>query len=163
MADCATWWFDHVGHTYMYAVAVRGEDARMQAQEVDKLAEGAEEWGKLLDMPQASKAMGEHVAAVKYLIDAAFTKDHNAVDMAVEALLVNAKQQANLYMDEIRDFPLSEFDRLFTTHLTATGGYVLALAAGDIPDFRANYNNVVQNRNQLARFWGLLCLRMRRS
>lgn len=162
MPDCATWWFDHVGHTYMYAVATKGEDARMQAQEVEKLAEEADEWGKLLELPQAGRLMNEHVAAVKYLIDAAFVKDSNGVDLAVEALLTNAKQQADLYVDELRDFPLQDFDRLFTTHLTATGGYVLALAAGDISDFKKNYATVIQNRNQLARFWGLLCLRLKR-
>lgn len=162
MADCATWWFDHVGHTYMYVIATKGEDARMQAQEVEKLSEGAQEWGKLLGSPEAGRLMAQHVSAVKYLVDSAFVKDGDGVDLAVEGLLVNAKQQADVYKDEMREFPLQEFDRLFTTHLTSTGSYILALASGDIADFKKNYATVIQNRNQLARFWGLLCLRLKR-
>lgn len=162
MPDCATWWFDHVGETYMYVVATKGNDAQMQANAVGKLSEGAEKWGDLLDIPEAGKLMGEHVVAVKYLADGAFVKDQNAIDTAIEALLVNAKQQADVYVENIRDFPLEEFDKLFTVHITATGGYVLALASGDISDFRKNYNTVIQNRNQLARFWGLLCMRLRK-
>jgi hypothetical protein len=162
MADCATWWFDHVGHTYMYVIATKGEDARMQAQEVEKLVEGANEWGRLLGSPEAGRLMGLHVAAAKYLVDSAFSKDSNAVDLAIEGLLVNAKEQADLYLQELRDFPVDEFQKLFTTHLTATGSYILSLAAGDVADFKRQYATVIQNRNQLARFWGLICLRLKR-
>lgn len=162
MADCATWWFDHVGHTYMYVIAAKNGDERMQAQAVEKLVDGAEEWGKLQGSQEAGKLMAEHVAGVKHLADSAFLHDQNGMDISVESLLVNAKQQADVYVREIRDFPLDEFDRLFTTHLTATGGYTLALASGDISDFRAQYNTVIQNRNKLARFWGLLCMKMKR-
>jgi hypothetical protein len=146
----------------MYVVATRGEDPSMQASAVEKLVDGAEEWGSLLKNQEAGKLMTEHVSAVKYLIDSAFAKDQNGIDLAVEATLVNAKQQADLYVQEIRDFQLEEFDRLFTTHITATGGYILALASGDVSDFRKNYADVIKNRNQLARFWGLLCMRMKR-
>jgi hypothetical protein len=162
MGDCATWWFDHVGHTYMYVIATKNGDERMQNQAVEKLVAGAEEWGKLLGSPEAGKLMGEHVAGAKHLADSAFAKDQNGIDLAVESLLVNAKQQADLYVREMRDFPLDEFDRLFTTHLTATGGYILALAAGDISDFRTKYSETLQNRNRLARFWGLLCMKLKR-
>lgn len=162
MGDCATWWFDHVGHTYMYVVATKGGDERLQAQEAAKLLEGAEEWGRLLGNEEVGKLMAQHVLGVKNLTDAAFSKDQSGIDIAVETLLVNAKQQADVYVQEIRDFPLDSFDKLFTTHLAATGGYILALASGDIGDFKSNYNTVIQNRNNLARFWGLLCLRMKK-
>lgn len=162
MPDCATWWFDHVGETYTYVVATKGGDAGLQEKAVEKLMEGAETWGDLLDIPEAGKLMGEHVAAVKYLVDYAFGKNQDAIDVAVEAVLVNAKQQADLYAQTIRDFPLGDFDKLFTVHITATGGYALALAAADVSDFKKNYNTVIQNRNQMARFWGLLCMRMRK-
>lgn len=162
MADCAVWWFDHVGHTYMYVVATKGEDPRMQVSAVEKLVEGAEEWGKLLGSPESGRLMATHVGAVKSLADSAFARDQEGIDLAVETLLVNAKEQADVYVQEIRDFPLQDFDRLFTTHITTTGGYILALAAGDAGDFRKNYADVIQNRNQLARFWGLLCMRLKR-
>lgn len=161
MGDCATWWFDHVGHTYMYVIATKGGDERMQAQAVEKLIAGTEEWGKLLGNVDSGKLMAEHVVGVKNLADAAFAKDQNGIDISVESLLVNAKQQADHYVQTMRDFPVDEFDKLFTTHLTATGGYILALASGDIGDFHKNYNTVIQNRNNLARFWGLLCLRLK--
>lgn len=157
MSDCATWWFDHVGETYMYVAATKAGDERMQAGAVDKLVEGAGKWGDLLGIPEAGKLMGEHVSAVKVLADGAFTKDQDAVDLSVETLLINARHQADLYAINLDGFPTEEFGRLFVTHITSTGGYVLALAAGDVPDFKSNYNTVIQNRNQLARFWWLVC------
>jgi hypothetical protein len=157
--DCATWWFDHVGETYMYVLAVKNGDERLQRTAVEKLVDGAEKWGDLLDIPYAGKLMGDHVSAVKVLVDSAFLKDQEGIDLAVEGVLLNAKEQADLYGMEISGFPLDEFDKLFTTHITATGGYVLALSSGDISDFKKNYAMVIQNRNQLARFWGLLCMR----
>jgi len=162
MADCATWWFDHVGETYMYVAATNQKDARMQANAVNKLVEGAEEWGDLLKIPDATRLMNQHIALVKQLTDAAFAKDQGTVDAAVEALILNANDQTRLYESEIPGFPKQEFEKLFLTHVTATGGYILALASGDMADFKKNYAMVIQDRNQLARFWGRLCLILRR-
>jgi len=162
MADCATWWFDHVGETYMYVAATNQKDARMQANAVNKLVEGAEEWGDLLKIPDATRLMNQHIALVKQLTDAAFAKDQGTVDAAVEALILNANDQTRLYESEIPGFPKQEFEKLFLTHVTATGGYILALASGDMTDFKKNYAMVIQDRNQLARFWGRLCLILRR-
>jgi len=162
MADCATWWFDHVGETYMYVAATNQKDARMQANAVNKLVEGAEEWGDLLKIPDATRLMNQHIALVKQLTDAAFAKDQGTVDAAVEALILNANDQTRLYESEIPGFPKQEFEKLFLTHVTATGGYILALASGDMADFKKNYATVIQDRNQLARFWGRLCLILRR-
>lgn len=162
MADCATWWFDHVGETYMYVAATKQNDPRMQANAVNKLVEGAEEWGDLLRIPDATRLMNQHIALVKQLTDAAFAKDQGTVDAAVEALILNANDQTRLYESEIPGFPKQEFEKLFLTHVTATGGYILALASGDMADFKKNYATVIQDRNQLARFWGRLCLILRR-
>lgn len=162
MADCATWWFDHVGETYMYVVATKQQEPRMQANAVEKLVDGADEWGSLLKIEDAGKLMSNHVALVKQLADAAFAKEQGKVDEAVENLIVNAGQQTMLYEEEIPGFPKAEWEKLFLTHLSATGGYVLALASGDMADFKRNYNTVITNRNNLARFWGRLCLILRR-
>ncbi len=162
MADCATWWFDHVGETYMYVAATNQKDARMQANAVNKLVAGTEEWGDLLRIPAAAQLMAQHVALVKQLTDAAFAKDQGTVDAAVEALILNVNHQSRLYQSEIPGFPKDEFEKLFMTHVTATGGYILALASGDMADFKKNYATVIQDRNQLARFWGRLCLILRR-
>ncbi len=162
MADCATWWFDHVGETYMYVVATRQQDARMQANAVNKLVEGAEEWGNLLKIEHAGVLMNQHVALVKQLTDAAFAQDKGTVDASVEALILNANDQTRLYESMIPGFPKEEFEKLFMTHVTATGGYILALASGDSADFQKNWKTVVDDRNQLARFWGRLCLILRR-
>jgi hypothetical protein len=162
MADCATWWFDHVGETYMYVVATRQGDQRMQTNAVDKLVDGAEEWGSLLKIENASKLMNNHVALVKQLTDAAFAKEQAKVDEVVEALIANAGQQTMVYENDIPGFPKEEWEKLFLTHLTSTGGYILALSSGDTADFRKNYNTVIANRNNLARFWGRLCLILRR-
>lgn len=162
MADCATWWFDHVGETYMYVAATNQKDQRMQANAVNKLVAGTEEWGDLLKIPAAAQLMNQHVALVKQLTDAAFAKDQGTVDAAVEALILNANHQTRLYESEIPGFPKDEFEKLFMTHVTATGGYILALASGDMADFKKNYTTVIQDRNALARFWGRLCLILRR-
>jgi len=162
MADCATWWFDHVGETYMYVAATNQKDARMQANAVNKLVEGAEEWGDLLKIPDATRLMNQHIALVKQLTDAAFAKDQGTVDAAVEALILNANDQTRLYESEIPGFPKQEFEKLFLTHVTAIGGYSLALASGDMADLKKNYAMGIQDRNQLARFWGRLCLILRR-
>jgi hypothetical protein len=150
MADCATWWFDHVGETYMYVAATRQGDARMQANAVNKLIEGTEEWGDLLKIEDAGRLMQNH------------GKDQGTVDAAVEALILNANDQTRLYESEIPGFPKEDWEKLFLTHLTSTGGYILALAAGDVKDFKKNYDQAISNRNGLARFWGRLCLILRR-
>jgi len=158
MADCATWWLDHTGETYMYVAATKQKDPRLQGNAVTKLVDGATEWGELLGLPQAGKLMSEHVALVKHVTDLAFAGEAGSVDPYVEALLENVRQQADLYEKTIPGFPRADFEKLFTTHVTSTGGYILALASRDMPDFQKNYNNMVQNRNQLAKFWGRICL-----
>lgn len=162
MADCATWWLDHTGETYMYVAATKQGDPRLQGNAVAKLVEGATEWGELLNIPQAGRLMSEHVALVKQVTDLAFAGDAGSVDPYVEALLANVHQQAELYEKTIPGFPKAEWEKLFTNHVTSTGGYILALASKDMPDFQKNYNNMVQNRNQLARFWGRICLILKR-
>lgn len=162
MADCATWWLDHTGETYMYVAATKRGDARMQGNAVAKLVDGTVEWGELLGLPQAGRLMGEHVALVKEVTDRAFAGQAETVDPFVEALLTNVHQQAELYEKNIPGFPRQEFEKLFTTHVTSTGGYILALASNDMPDFQKKYNDMIQNRNQLARFWGRICLILKR-
>lgn len=162
MADCATWWFDHVGETYIYVTATKQADVRMQAGAVDKLIKGAQEWEDLLKIDDAAHLMGDHVKLVKQLTDAAFIGDQATADASVEGLLRNAEQQSDLYESEIPGFPREDWEKLFTTHITSTGGYILALASGDIPDFKKNFAVTINNRNQLARFWGRLCLILKR-
>lgn len=146
----------------MYVIATRQGDPRMQANAVEKLVDGADEWGTLLKIEDAGKLMNNHVALVKQLTDAAFTQDQAKADEAVDALIVNVGQQKMLYEEEIPGFPKEEFEKLFLTHVTATGGYILALASGDMADFKKNYAVVIDDRNKLARFWGRLCLILRR-
>lgn len=158
MADCASWWFDHVGETYIYVIGVRNKDQAIQGAAVAKLVAGADAWGELLRSPDAGALMGVHVGAAKALADAAFAQDQAGIDQAVDALLSNAAEQAEFYAASIPGFPKAEFERLFTAHISATGGYILALASRDGPDFSKNYAATLANRNELARFWAKICL-----
>lgn len=160
--DCSSWWFDHVGETYIYVLATRAANTSTQEGEVAKLIEGASEWGGLIGVPDASELMTLHVAGAKMLADTAFAHDQNGVDEAVDSLLANLDKQSDLYEEKIPGFRTEEWRRLFSLHLTATGGYILALAAGDMEDFRTKYNQVIQNRNDLARFWLRVCMQPRR-
>lgn len=160
--DCSSWWFDHVGDTYIYVLATRAGDASTQQTEVEKLLGGSSAWGGLIGVPEASALMTEHTAGAKALADAAFTHDQEGVNGAVDSLLSNLEDQSDLYEEKIGSFPGEEWRKLFSTHITATGGYILALAAGDMADFKAKYNQVIQNRNDLARFWGRICMQSRR-
>lgn len=146
----------------MYVAATRQHDPRMQATAVEKLVDGAEKWGALLKIEEAGRLIGEHVTLVKQLTDAAFAGDQGTADSMVEALIANAGDQTALYEAEIKGFPKEEWEKLFMTHITSTGGYILALSAGDALDFNKNYRLTVENRNQLARLWGRLCLILRR-
>lgn len=157
--DCATWWIDHVTATYLYVTAVRTKDAREQENQVEKLVEGATSWGKLIGVPEATPLMMEHVGAVKALVDAAFAGDMGTVDQAVNVLMANVEQQTALYASKIANFPATEWKNLFTKHVASTGGYVLALAAGDAEAFRKDYGIVIADRNALARMWTIICMR----
>ncbi len=160
--DCASWWFDHVGGIYVYVLATRASDSRTRAGELDKLMEGAQEWGSLLDVPEASDLMGRYVLEIKRLADSAFAHDQAEADSAVDALVANLERQTDLYQRRIPGFPSDEWKKLFGTHIASTGGYVLALSAGDMPDFKAKYGQVLTNRNHLARLWGRVSMMPRR-
>src|SRR5437867_2485898 len=97
MVTCATWWFDHVGETHLYVLSVRAADERQKAEYVSKLLHGADEWARLIGLPQAGDLMREHVAAAKALADAAFAGDKAGVDQAVDALMANLESQTGLY------------------------------------------------------------------
>lgn len=153
MPDCGTWWFDHAGQAYLYAVAVRQGDEREQAEEMEKLVDGAESWGALAGVPEASKLMLERVALVKALVDSAFAGDAEIVDRAVDGILMNVDQQTELYASKIPGFPADEWRLSFAGLGTATGAYVLAMAGGDAEDFKRNLANAVRERNALARIW----------
>lgn len=160
--DCSSWWFDHVGDTYIYVLATRAGDASTQETEAGKLLDGASSWGNLIGVSEASALMTQHTLESKTLADAAFAYDQEAVNGAVDSLLSNLEDQTRLYQAKIGSFPSEEWRRLFSIYITATGGYILALAAGDMADFKAKYNQVIQNRNDLARFWGRICMQARR-
>jgi hypothetical protein len=160
--DCATWWFDHVGETYIYVLSARAGDDGTKDSQMEKLLMGAQSWGGLIGVPRSSDLMVEHVVEVKRLADSAFAGERAGVDGAVEALLQNMDKQTDLYAAKIPGFPVDEWKRVFGTYITNTGGYILALAAGDKPDFRTKYNETLQDRNSLARLWGRTCLAMRR-
>jgi len=160
--DCATWWFDHVGETYIYVLAARTGDESTKDSQTEKLLMSAQSWGGLIGVPAASEAMVEHAMEVKRLVDSAFAGERAGVDGAVESLLQNMDRQADLYGRKIPGFPTDEWKRVFGTYITNTGGYILALAAGDMADFRNRYNEAVADRNALARLWGRTCLAMRR-
>lgn len=156
--DCSTWWIDHVSETYVYVMMTKSQDARGQDKAVQNLIGGVKSWADLLNQPDAGVLMGDHVAAAKALVDGAFAHDATTINQAVEQLLGNVAQQTELYQKSIPGFPGEEWTKLFTTHVTATGGYVLALASGDDADFRKNWNVVRSNMAALARFWGHVCV-----
>lgn len=156
MASCATWWFDHVGETYIYVVGVKAGDARQKEEYSRKLDQGAEEWGRLLGMPTAGDLAAVHVSALKSLADSAFAGDKASVDQAVETLMENLRSQREFYAGSIAGFPAEQWEALFSLHIASTGAYILALAAGDVRDFRSNYDAVVKGRNELGLFWGRL-------
>lgn len=160
--DCSTWWFDHVGEMYIYVLATRMGNSPTQEDETSKLIDGASSWGDVIEVPEASNLMTEHVAGAKSLADSAFAKNQEAVDQAVNFLLANLDRQTEIYKTKIPGFPSEEWTKLFSLHISATGGYILALAAGDMDDFRAKYNQVLKNRNDLARFWGRVAMQTRR-
>lgn len=160
--DCATWWFDHVGETYIYVLAARAGDESTKDSQTEKLLMGAQDWGGLIGVGPASELMVEHVEDVKKLADSAFAGDRAGVDGAVEALLQNMDRQTELYQRRIQNFPTDEWKRVFGTYIANTGGYILAFAAGDRIDFRNKYNEALQDRNSLARLWGRTCLATRR-
>ena len=160
--DCATWWFDHVGETYIYVLSARAGDESTKDSQMEKLLMGAQAWGGLIGVSSASQLMVDHVVQVKSLADSAFAGERSGVDGAVESLLQNMDKQTDLYTARIQGFPVDEWKRSFGTYLTNTGGYILALAAGDRADFRAKYNETLQDRNSLARLWGRTCLATRR-
>jgi hypothetical protein len=160
--DCSSWWFDHVGETYAYVLATKNGDAGMQAASVEKLMNMASEWGNLLGLPVASKMMAQHTLGAKSLVDGAFAADQAAIDASVDTLLGNVDTQTGLYDNAIANFPTEEWKNLFTAHVAATGQYVLALAAGDTADFKKHYATVIQNRNALGRFWGQVCMGLKR-
>lgn len=162
MADCSSWWFDHVGETYIYVLGTKNANPSVQQGAVAKLVAGASDWGDLTRLYDAGRLMGVHVGQAKALADAAFAQDKAGVDNAVETLLANAAQQADYYEANIPGFPKADFGRLFTAHIANTGGYILALASGDGPDFSKNYAATLANRNELARFWGKVCLLLMR-
>lgn len=159
MPDAATWWFDHAGRTYLYAVAVRRGDERGQAEEFEKLVDGVEDWASLSGVPEAGPVMAEHAAHAKDLVDAAFAGDGPAADLAVDGLLANVVRQTVLYGTRIPGFPAAEWDGLFTEYVASTGSYVLALAAGDAEGFKKELGRAVGARNALARLWVSLAAR----
>jgi hypothetical protein len=151
-----------VGETYVYVLGTRIGNTSTQEEQVSKLLDGAASWGGLIGVHEASDLMNEHTLGVKALADAAFARDQDTVNSAVDLLLSNLDKQTDLYQRKIPGFPAEEWSRLFSTHITATGGYILALAAGDMIDYKAKYNQVIQNRNDLARFWGRMCMGSRK-
>lgn len=157
MVTCTTWWFDHVGETYLYVVGARAHDERQKAEYVEKLLHGADEWAKLTGLPEAGQLMKDHISAVKHLADSAIAGDKEGVDASVDALLLNLESQTGLYASSIQGFPKDEWHSLFQLHITATGGYILALVAGDAADFRRNMDMVIKDRNDLARLWARVC------
>ncbi len=161
--DCASWWLDHVGETYVYVLATRAGDPGMQATSIDRLLNGARDWGSLIDVPQASGLMNDHVLIMKHLADSAFGHDQEGADRAIDGLILNMDRQGDLYQRQVPNFPTDEWRKLFETHLQATGGYILALSAGDIPDFKAKYGQALTNRNHLARLWGRTAFQIGRS
>jgi hypothetical protein len=149
--DRSTWWFDHVGQTYLYVVGVRQGDARLQGQAMEKLSGGADEWGRLTGIPEAGLLMAEHVAGVKGLTDAAFAGQPS--EGFVDTLMENVDRQTALYDSDMGAFPTEEWHGLFTSYVAATGQYILALAAGDAGGFKRSHAEAVASRNRLARLW----------
>lgn len=156
--DCGSWWFQHCQYVHRYVTCAHLKDQIGREEATGDLVSNALYWGDLTQVPVAGDLMRTYVLALRRLIDAAFEKDERLVNNAVEELLRCVQDQTELYQKTMRGFPVEEWSRLFTFHITATGGYILALSYGDEPEFRKQYGIARDNRNRLASFWVDFCL-----
>lgn len=156
--DCGSWWFQHIQYVHRYVTCAHLRDEQGCSQSSQNLVENALYWGELTQLPVAGELMRTYVLALRRLVDAAFVKDEPKINAAVEELLRCVYDQTDLYKQAMRNFPGADWSSLFMFHVTATGGYILALAYGDEEDFRKQYGLVRGLRNKLASFWVDFCL-----
>jgi len=156
--DCGSWWFDHIQYVHRYVTCVHLRDEAACEEAAQHMIQSAVFWGELCQLQVAGDLMKTYVLALKRLVDAAFVKDEPKVDRAVEELIRCVNDQTELYQRTMQSFPAEEWSRLFMFHITATGGYILALAWGDEEGFRKQYELVREDRNRLSTFWVDFCL-----
>lgn len=156
--DCGSWWFEHIQYVHRYVSAAHLRDDEGKGDAAWNLIQHADFWGDLTRVPAAGDLMRTYVTALKRLIDGAFDKDESRTNAAVEELLRCVYDQTDLYRQKMHHFPAEEWSSLFMFHITATGGYVLALAHGDEEGFRKQYELVRGMRTRLASFWLDFCL-----
>lgn len=157
MGKCGDWWITHVRETYRYAMGLYAGKPQEQRIAVEHLIQGTVEWGRLLKLPEVADLMRAHVLATKAVADGAFGGVKKLVDASVDSLLENAQSQRVFYKKKILGFPDARWNGLFTAHIAATGGYILALAARDHPDFGRQFSKVEENRAELMGFWNTIC------
>lgn len=156
--DCGSWWFQHIQYVHRYVTCAHLRDEAACKEAAENLVQNANYWGELTQLPVAGDLMRTYVLALKRLVDAAFEKNEAGANTAVEELLRCVYDQTDLYKQKMRDFPGADWSSLFMFHITATGGYILALAWGDEVEFRKQYELVRSMRNKLASFWVDFCL-----
>jgi hypothetical protein len=156
--DCGSWWLEHIQYVHRYVTCVHLKDSDGRRDSLWNLIQHADFWGELTHLKVAGDLMRTYVQALGRLVDAAFEKDVPRTNAAVEELLRAVYDQTDLYRAKMRNFPSEDWSSLFMFHVTATGGYILALAEGDEAGFRKQYEIVRGMRSKLASFWVDFCL-----
>lgn len=152
--DCGLWFFEQAQATYRYVTAVHHKDTVGQEQAARRMVANADSWGHLTKLPAAGDLMKFHVGALKRLADSAFSKHKRGIEIGLEEAIANEQAQTQFYSKSFARFPGKEWSDAFTLYITAVAGYTLALAAGDLADFRRQCEIARETKNALAVLWG---------
>lgn len=151
--DCGLWWYEQAQANYRYVTAAHQKDSPGQAQAAARMVDNAVAWGRLTRLPAAGDLMKFHVGAMKRLADAAFSRHRRGMEIGLDGAIENEQAQTQLYLKSFKGFPGKEWSDSFTLYLTAVAGYTLALAAGDLADFRRQSELTREAKNSLAALW----------
>jgi hypothetical protein len=151
--DCGLWFFEQAQATYRYVTAVHQKDALAQDQAARRMVANADSWGRLTQLPAAGDLMKFHVGAIKRLADSAFSRHKRGMEIGLEEAIANEQAQTKLYLKSFSRFPEKEWSDAFTLYITAVAGYTLALAGGDLADFRRQSEISREAKNALAALW----------
>lgn len=151
--DCGLWFFEQAQATYRYITAAHQKDVPVQEQAALRMVANADSWGRLTKLPAAGDLMKFHVGALKRLADSAFSRHKRGMEIGLEEAIVNEQAQTELYLKSFSRFPGKEWSNAFTLYITAVAGYALALAAGDLMEFRRQSEIARDAKNVLAELW----------
>lgn len=151
--DCGLWWLEQAQATYRYVTAVHQKDGPGQDQAATRMVANAVAWGQLTRLPAAADLMKFHVGAIKRLGDSAFSRHRRGIEIGLEEAIANEQAQTQFYLKSFGRFPGKEWSDAFSLYITSVAGYTLALAAGDLEDFRRQHGIAREATNGLAAFW----------